>query len=236
METVSFVAVNGHNIFTSLCDVGSKDIVIFAHGYRGTSVGPNRFFVRAARKLADRGISSLRFDQYGSGNSEGDFIDSSFTDWIETTVSLAKKYQSLGYRVSLFGQSMGGSTVLCAGAQLPEISCIVSWVPDASIDEFVPSETGIIEESGQIVRNRFWQEAHYAEVYERLTEIKAPTYIVQCSEDEYISAANHEAIARNAQPNHTVEMFDGYKHSSWSYDASEEIINKSVDFIVRQLS
>lgn len=69
---------NGHRIATAFHDANTKSIVIFCHGYRGTNAGPNRFFVTVAHQLAEQGISSLRFDQYGSGNSEGDFFDSSF--------------------------------------------------------------------------------------------------------------------------------------------------------------
>lgn len=76
-ETTQDQNFNGHSIATAFHDANSKNIVIFCHGYRGTSAGPNRFFVTAARQLAKRGISSLRFDQYGCGNSEGDFIGGS---------------------------------------------------------------------------------------------------------------------------------------------------------------
>lgn len=58
-------------------------------------------------------------------------------------------------------------------------------------------------------------------------------YIVQCSDDEYVSAENHEAIANNSQPWHKVEMFESYKHSSWAYEQAEDILNKSVDFLVK---
>lgn len=102
-DVISLETYNGHNIATYMCDVGTKNIVLFCHGYRGTAVGPNRFFVRAARALAEQGISSLRFDQYGSGNSAGDFFESRFDDWVETTRSIAKEYIDQGYQVSLFG-------------------------------------------------------------------------------------------------------------------------------------
>ena len=74
-ELIKSRSINSHDVSTVFHDAGSKKIVIFCHGYRGTSVGPSRFFVLVAKKLAEAGISSLRFDQYGSGNSEGDFLD-----------------------------------------------------------------------------------------------------------------------------------------------------------------
>lgn len=222
---------NGHNIATVLHDAGSKNIVVFCHGYRSSTIGPNRFFVRAARKLAKSGISSLRFDQFGSGNSEGDFLDSSFNDWVKTAKSIAIDYLEQGYNVALFGQSMGGSTVLVVGSELPNLTAIVAWVPDANIERFTPPESGVIEEAGQIVRAQFWQEAHDAGVAEKFQVIKAPTYIVQCTADEYVDKQNRDALSNGAKAHQKVEIFEGYGHSSWSYEQSEEIINKSVNFL-----
>lgn len=222
---------NGHRISAVFHDADSKGIVIFCHGYRGTSAGPNRFFVTAARQLAEKGISSLRFDQYGSGNSEGDFFDSSFIDWIKTTNAIAENYLSQSYKVALFGQSMGGAAVIAVGSELPKLSAIIAWSPDPNVEDFVAPENGIIEESGQIVQARFWQEAHYAKVADKLRLVKTPMYIVQCTADEYVDEQNRNAIAKNAQPNHKVENFEGYAHSKWTYEQAKGIIDKSVKFL-----
>jgi len=232
MEAVQTQQYNGHNIATVFHDAASKDVVIFCHGYRSSTIGPNRFFVRVARRLAENHIASLRFDQYGSGNSEGDFFDSSFTDWVATTKAIAQDYLHKGYCVALLGQSMGGSAAIAAASELPQLTAMVAWVPDASADEFHTPATGIIEEGGQIVQASYWQEAHDARIGERLAHVKAPSYIVQCTDDEFVDQRNRDALTKNAQPNHTIENFEGYKHSSWTYEQSEDIINRSVDFLV----
>ena len=223
---------NGHRISTAFHDTNSKSIVIFCHGYRGTSAGPNRFFVTVARQLAEKGISSLRFDQYGCGNSEGDFFDLSFLDWVKTTKEIAENYLNQGYKVALFGQSMGGAAVIAVGSELPNLSAIVAWSSDPNIEDFVAPENGIIEESGQIVQARFWQESYDAKVADKLRLVKAPMYIVQCTADEYVDEQNRNAIAKNAQPNHKVENFEGYAHSKWTYEQAKGIIDKSVEFLV----
>jgi len=235
-ETTSSQNYNGHRISTVIHDADSKSIVIFCHGYRGTNVGPNRFFVTAARQLFKQGISSLRFDQYGSGNSDGDFFDSSFLDWIKTTNVIAEHYFNQGFKIALFGQSMGGAAVMGTGFELPNLSAIVAWSPDPNVEKFVTPENGMIEESGQIVQARFWQEAHDAKVADKLSSIITPMYIVQCTADEYVNEQNRNAISKNAQQNHKVENFDGYSHSKWTYKQSKEIINRSVNFLVRHLN
>jgi uncharacterized protein len=234
MERVQSDSYNGHTIATAFHDAGGKKVVIFCHGYRGTSVGPSRFFVLAARRLAEHGISSLRFDQHGSGNSDGDFFESSFNDWVATTKSITEDYLARGYEVALFGQSMGGATVITVASQLNAIKAMVAWVPDPNVETFTVPESGIIEEGGQRVSAHYWQEAHDMQVAEKLTHVSVPAYIVQCSDDEYVSSQNHDAIIANAQQQHVVDMYEGYKHSAWSYDQADEIITKSVSFLVDQ--
>jgi alpha-beta hydrolase superfamily lysophospholipase len=107
MEHLRFETYNNHRLATVFHDGDGKKVVIFCHGFWGSLVGAGWHFVRAARQLAEQGISSLRFDQYGSGNSEGDFKDSSFDDWVVTTKTIAQSYIEQGYQVALFGQSMG---------------------------------------------------------------------------------------------------------------------------------
>ncbi|MBI4127879.1 MAG: alpha/beta fold hydrolase [Parcubacteria group bacterium] len=232
-EIIESQRFNNHRIATAIHDAGSHNMVIFCHGFRGTNIGPHRLFVRVARELAGQGISSLRFDQYGSGNSEGDFFDSSFKDWIETARAIAQHYLSQGYKVALVGQSMGGAAVIAVASEVPALTSVVAWAPDPNVDDFISSENGVVEENGQIIQAQFWQEAHKAKIADKLRLVKVPMYIVQCTADEYVDQQNREAISTNAQPHHRVENFEGYRHSSWTFKESQGIIGKSVDFLVK---
>lgn len=225
--------INGHQIavFEAGFETSTKKVVVFCHGFRSSSIGPNRFFVRTSQQLTQQGMASVRFDQYGSGNSEGDFINSSFNDWVETTIAICRLYLERGYQVALFGQSMGGATVIAAGSKLPNVVGVISWVPDPSVDEFEVNNLGYHEECGQRVGDSFWEEAHASNIPQALAGLKAPAYIVQCGEDEYVSEENHQAISDHAQPNHVVEMFPNYPHSTWTYDQATMIIRKSIRFL-----
>lgn len=231
MEITEYKNINNHRIFCIYDEGDKKKIVIFCHGFRGDTTGPNRFFVRLARKLQKEGVGTFRFDQYGSGSSEGDFFDSSFNDWVLTTEKIAKEYMSRGFRVSLFGQSMGGSTVLVVGSALNDkLSSVVAWVPDPSIDELKP-QGNYMEESGQKVSWNFWKEAHGAKIPEKFEKITIPTYIVMAENDQYVSEENKNSLISVAKPNHKIETLKGQNHSTWSYDVSEEVINKTSDFL-----
>ena len=48
-------------------------VVLLLHGFTGQHIEQDRLFVQAARALAAAGFAALRFDFYGSGDSDGDF-------------------------------------------------------------------------------------------------------------------------------------------------------------------
>src|SRR5437867_8314985 len=47
--------------------------VVFFHGFTGDRMESHWMFVKCSRALARAGIASLRFDFYGSGESDGEF-------------------------------------------------------------------------------------------------------------------------------------------------------------------
>ncbi len=235
MEIIETRRINNHQLNVVFQDAVEKKIVIFCHGFRGSSIGPNRLFVDIARELAKRNIGSLRFDQYCSGNSEGNWLHSSFNDWVITTKTIAQNYLGEGYRVALFGQSMGASTAICVAADLPQLTTFVAWVPDPNIDEYHPNGTGFAEEGGQRVQDAFWLEAHAANVPMKLGQATPSAYIVQCGQDEYVNTANRQSIISNALPQHTIDFFSEYSHSKWSYEQAQIVIKRSVDHLEKFL-
>lgn len=119
-DKVYFEKVNGKQMFCDLSESENpqKKIVIMSHGFRGTSTGPARTFVDFQRILNREGFSVLRFDQPNSGNSEGDYLETSYNEWVNTIVYFATKYLDQGYKVALLGQSMGGAATVAATSKL----------------------------------------------------------------------------------------------------------------------
>lgn len=233
-ERLEAASVRDRRIAIARHEEDGPAVVVFCHGFRGERTGPNRLFVTVARRLAALGISSLRFDQYGSGDSEGAFVDSSFADWVRTIGVLAQEEADRGRRVALFGQSMGASAALCAAPDLP-LSAVVAWVPDASVDAFVPDPGGVVEEGGQLVGNAFWEEAHAADVPGRFAAVSAPCHLVFGTDDAYVSAENREALTRLAKPSDVVDVLDGYPHSAWTVERAERVVDRSTAFLLQHL-
>ncbi len=238
METIGTRIVNGRALACVLNDAGTDRIAILCHGFRSSMIGPNRLFVRLARDLEAEGISCLRFDQFGSGNSGGSFLDSSFDDWVRTIVSLAEEYSSAGNRVALVGQSMGGAAVICAAAQLDDgIAGVGAWVPGvnaASPPSAHPDE--LMEEGAQVVRWSFWHEAYRADIVGAFASIVAPTHVWLATDDEFISREENERLATVAREHQRVTILEGHAHSAWTVAQAEVVLSQTKDFVRTTLS
>lgn len=230
-ERVLDLHLGGRRLAAAEHDVGGP-LVIFCHGFRGERTGPHRTFVRAARALASCGVSSLRFDQYGSGDSAGDFLESRFDDWIETVVALVE--QAAGRPVGLLGQSMGASAAICAAART-WVAATVAWVPDPELGPYAPHSSGAMEEGGQLVADAFWQQACAADVVGSLRRGSAPSYLVFGTADEYVSPDDRTALSAATGPADRVDVLEGWPHSAWTAAQADLVIGRSTAFLARHL-
>ena len=127
---------------------------------------------------------------------------------------------------------MGGATVIDVASRVDGLIGVVAWVPDPNVEVFVWPESGVIEETGQIVKATYWQEAHDEKIADKLTKVQVPVYIVQCSEDEYVSEENRQAIIKNLKLNHKEITFNGYKYSDWTYAQADAVIRQTVEYLI----
>lgn len=238
--TISFAKINDKKIFNILTepDKSDKKIVIMSHGFRGTSIGPARKFVDFERLLLGEGFSVLRFDQPCSGNSEGDYLDSSFNEWIYTLSHFTEEYLNKGYKVSLLGQSMGATTTMAVAAQQRfkgKIPCIILWVPDAKTKVNVQNDE-VYEEGGQQYRGSFWIEARDSDFFKSLESYSGGIHLVYGEEDKYVSQELRDqtidAVARKNQP---YMILPGQDHSPWNYDEAQKVYKQEIEFLKKYL-
>lgn len=95
-------------------------LVIFCHGFTGSRFGPGYVFVKIARALAATGISSLRFDFMGSGESDGLF-SAMHTGTMQRDLKAIAQYVDTilqpRHRI-LLGHSYGGMIAALCAAQV----------------------------------------------------------------------------------------------------------------------
>ena len=219
-------------------DVNSTKVVIMAHGFRDSMVDASRRFVLLSRELAAKGICSLRFDQYGTGNSAGDFYDSSFNDWINTIQNFVKEYLEKGFQIGLFGNSMGATAVMNAVGNeniREKIDSIALWVPDPKLDKH-PLDSEYMEEGGQRVQIYFWKEAYSHDFIANMNTYEKPLFILYGEKDKYISQSAREAVIKKINSKkQSVVILKGEDHSEWSFNSNGKAVNDTVDFFQNSL-
>jgi len=236
MKKTGFENINNINIFFVLNEPKSesKKIVIMSHGFRGSSVGPARTFVNFEKLINENDISTLRFDQPCSGNSDGEYIDSSFNEWIATTTFFASKYLNLGYQVILLGQSMGATATMAATAQKDiegKIPCIILWVPDPEIElAVIPSD--ICEEAGEKYKGRFWEEAKESNFFGCLDKYTEGIHLVYGENDKYVAKELRDQVIEKVKAkNQPFMILKGQDHSPWAYDLAQNVFEQELEFI-----
>lgn len=127
METASFIKNKDYKIFSVLHKAESdkqsqnNDLgVVICHPFGEEKLNSHRILVLLARQLASQGVSCLRFDYMGHGDSEGDFEDATIQTRlsdIECAVNYFKKTTGVK-RVGLLGVRLGATlaALFCTGS------------------------------------------------------------------------------------------------------------------------
>lgn len=232
---VALETVGDTRVFTSLSEPepSTRRVVIMSHGFRGDSTGPARTFVDFERLLLNDGFSCFRFDQPGSGNSEGDFRESSFDRWVDTICYFATHFLDRGYEVAMLGQSMGASATLIAAARpelMRRVPCLLLWVPDPKSD--VRLDEVESEEGGQRYSTRFWTEARDAEFFSALDRYPGGIHLVYGEHDQFVASdLRHRVVASvNARGSAILELA-GEPHSPWTYESSQLVFSEERRFL-----
>ncbi len=138
MRPIAFQC-NGHPLLGMLHEAASEVGVVIVVGGPQTRVGSHRQFVKLAQALSAAGISALRFDTRGMGDSHGAFPGfEHLTDDINAAVTALRAATPHVKRVVLWGLCDGASAILIGQAQFaPYVQGFVlvnPWVhaPDAA--------------------------------------------------------------------------------------------------------
>jgi alpha-beta hydrolase superfamily lysophospholipase len=238
-ERLYFEDVNGERIavaFHAAGSPGGRSAVVMAHGFHGDKTGSARHFVDLARDLAQVGVSTLRFDQPGSGDSSGNFEDASFDAWVATIEHFARRLHADGYRLVLLGESMGGVAAMAAAARLAEqVRGLVLWNPDPMLDAADPPQSppdAWPEEGGQRVSSAYWREAAVFDFLDAYRNLDLPVYMVFGTADHFVPVASARLIESQCKPGDRVRVIDGLPHSAWPVARRDEIFRETREWIL----
>lgn len=234
-EELYFEDVDGESIAVAFHDAGAgrpRRVVVMAHGFHGDKAGGSRHFVDLARELSRVGVSTLRFDQPGSGDSSGSFEDASFDTWVATIEHFARRLHAAGYTVALLGESMGGVATMAAAARLGEcIRGIALWSPDPLLNagDPPPQDGRMPEEGGQRVSWHYWREAVALDFLDACRRLTVPAYIVFGTADHLIPVAAMRQVESLCKPGDRIRVIEDLPHSAWPVAGRDEIFRETLE-------
>lgn len=121
-------------------NVRNPPAILILHGFTGDRDGQKTPYFRegylryASQRWAEAGIASLRIDFMGSGDSSGDYADTTLESQIEEAREalnyLKNTGQVNGRKISLLGHSQGGIVASAVAASPPfPLASVVLWNP-----------------------------------------------------------------------------------------------------------
>ena len=112
----------------------SSSALLFVPPFAEEMNKSRRMFNLQARALAEQGVASLLLDLYGTGDSEGDFVEARWGIWQENLLTAIRWLHGQGYsQVSLLGLRSGALLASsCLLANNLEIERLIFWQPVTS--------------------------------------------------------------------------------------------------------
>jgi len=250
VEEKLFVNYRGKKLSAAhrTCRGASKALVITAHGGPGGDKrGPLGLFGVLAEKLeAELGLSSLRFDFMGYGDSDGTPLDMTLRSRAEELGCVVKWAQAQGYeKLALIAESLGASVAL--KAERPEIDVLVFLWPAVVISDtdlkayFSPERQAELAERGYLLEvtipvcGEFVRECRDEDLVPALDRIRVPTLIVHGDADQCVSVDQAKMAYERIKAPKKLDIVPGGGHSLGRPAERAVVLNATLDWLKQYL-
>jgi uncharacterized protein len=183
--------------------------VVFFHGFTGDRMESHWLFVKCARALERAGIASLRFDFFGSGESQGSFREVTLEGEISDARAAVKFFRRQPgvdpKRLGICGLSLGGA-IAAVVARPSQARALVLWSALARPLDLRriaerrtrPLPNGSREYNAHEISARFLDHLEKVRPLESIRRFRAPTLIIHPGKDEHLPLIHPQAYYRSA--------------------------------------
>lgn len=224
--------------------------VVFFHGFTGDRMESHWIFVKCARALARAGFASLRFDFYGSGESEGDFPEVTFESEVVDALSAVEFFRRQRginpRRLALIGLSLGGAVAACIAPRV-RAQALILWAAVARFEQLqalaeqmarpIPGRSELVEYNAHAVSLQFLGNTERLNPLRQIALFRQPTLVIHPENDELIplSAPQNYLKAAGAEVKQKV-IIPGADHTFSSMCGERQVIECSVDWLRAHLA
>lgn len=207
-EKVEFKGENGNTLrgILHLSNKPGSPFALFAHCF--TCSKDLKAISTLSKRLAQKGISVLRFDFTGLGESEGEFSDTGFSTNVGDIVSAAgfleKNYSPVDI---LIGHSLGGAAVLQSSEHIPSAKAVVTIASPSEpshvkkilktgIEEISRTGEGVVNIAGRSfrIKKEFLDDLESHSMERKITNLRKALLVMHSPIDNIVGIDNATAI------------------------------------------
>lgn len=218
-------------------------VVIMFHGFKSNKAGPIFSFTKLARILETQGVASMRLDFLGSGDSDLNFVDMTYSDELSCARLMIEEVMKMENctGIYLLGHSMGGLIASELAELYPEVvKKLVLWAPAYNFPDLLRSikqaynniKLPVYDESGYEVSDDFVEEMMAKEFYEKLPTIQAQTLIIHGTKDIRVPYEEVSKKYLEKLPMVTLETLEDADHNFLKIEHIKKVIKLSYDFLI----
>ncbi|MFW6204198.1 MAG: alpha/beta fold hydrolase [Actinomycetota bacterium] len=225
-QKVTFAGTGGEALAgrLDLPDGPVRAVALFAHCFTcGKDIVAAS---RISRALTERGISVLRFDFTGLGESDGEFANATFSSNVDDLVRAADHLRATAAAPTLLvGHSLGGAAVLAAAHRIPEVRAVatigapadpahVSGLFDQQRDDIETDGEATVTLAGRPfqVRREFLADIASQPQQARIAKLGRALLVLHASGDEIVGIDNARIIYEAARHPKSFVSLDDADH------------------------
>lgn len=222
-------------------------LIILCHGLSTSKDG--RTYSTLEEKLNSYGFSTLRFDFFGHGESEGLFEELTISEAVDDITNAKNFVKKRGYKkLGLFGSSFGGMAGILAVSQTDDFRLLGLKSPVSDYHSLLMTryekkklrlwkEKGYIEETdldGNLMKLNYtyYQDMKKTDVYSCTSKIMCKTLMVHGDKDETVPVEQSEKTARLIR-DCGLEIIEGADHIYSNPKDFERMIFLISDFFLK---